>query len=61
MIGCVIVFIQEQFGLILLSGTSIPYPVVFDLENFITVIGWLLIVGVGGSFLSSFALKKIKQ
>ena len=60
-IGCVIVFIQEQFGLILLSGTSIPYPVVFDLENFITVIGWLLIVGVGGSFLSSFALKKIKQ
>ena len=60
-LGCIIVFIQEQFGLILLSGTSLPYPVVFDLNNFITVIGLLLTVGAGGSFLSSLALKKIKQ
>ena len=60
-LGCIIVFIQEVFGLILLSGTSIPYPVVFDLNNFIIVIGWLLIVGLGGSFLSSLALKKIKE
>lgn len=60
-LGCIIVFIQEVFGLILLSGTSIPYPVVFDLNNFMIVIGWLLIVGLGGSFLSSLALKKIKQ
>ena len=60
-LGCVIVFVQEQFGLILLSGTNLPYPVVFDLNNFVTVIGWLLFVGVGGSFLSSLALKKIKQ
>lgn len=59
-LGCIIVFIQEVFGLILLSGTSIPYPVVFDLNNFMIVIGWLLIVGLGGSFLSSLALKKIK-
>ena len=60
-LGCVIVFVQEQFGLILLSGTNLPYPVVFDLNNFVTVIGWLLIVGLGGSLLSSLALKKIKQ
>lgn len=60
-LGCIIVFIQEQFGLILLSGTSLPYPVVFDLNNFVAVIVWLLVVGVGGSFLSSLALKKIKQ
>ena len=60
-LGCIIVFIQEVFGLILLSGTSIPYPVIFDLNNFMIVIGWLLIVGLGGSFLSSLALKKIKQ
>ena len=60
-LGCVIVFVQEQFGLILLSGTNLPYPVVFDLNNFVTVMGWLLIVGVVGSFLSSLALKKIKQ
>lgn len=60
-LGCVIVFIQEQLGLILLSGTSLPYPVVFDINNFVTVVGWLLVVGVGGSFLSSLALKKIKQ
>ena len=60
-LGCIIVFIQEVFDLILLSGTSIPYPVVFDLNNFIIVIGWLLIVGLGGSFLSSLALKKIKE
>ena len=59
-LGCIIVFIQEVFDLILLSGTSIPYPVVFDLNNFMIVIGWLLIVGLGGSFLSSLALKKIK-
>lgn len=59
-IGCVIVYVQQKFELIYLSGTSIPYPVVFDFSNFLTVIGWVLIVGLGGSFLSSLALKKIK-
>ena len=59
-LGCLIVFLQEQFNLILLSGTSIPYPVTFDFNNFLIVIGWLLVVGAGGSFVSSIALKKIK-
>jgi len=59
-LGCVIVFLQEMFGVILLSGTSIPYPVVFDLNNFVIVIGWLFFVGLSGSYLSSLALKKIK-
>ena len=57
-LGCLIVFLQEQFNLILLSGTSIPYPVTFDFNNFLIVIGWLLVVGAGGSFVSSIALKK---
>jgi lipoprotein-releasing system permease protein len=59
-LGCLIVFLQEQFNLILLSGTSIPYPVTFDFNNFLIVIGWLLVVGAGGSFVSSIALKEIK-
>ena len=59
-IGCVIVYVQQKFELIYLSGTSIPYPVVFDFSNFLTVIGWVLNVGLGGSFLSSLALIKFK-
>jgi hypothetical protein len=59
-LGCLIVFIQEQFGIVSLSGTSIPYPVVFDISNFGIVIGWLLLVGTGGALLSLLALKKVK-
>ncbi len=58
--GCLIVFLQEQFGIISLSGTSIPYPVVFDINNFGIVIGWMVLVGTGGALLSLLALKKIK-
>ena len=59
-IGCLIVFLQENFGYILLSGTAIPYPVAFDAYNFITVVGWLFVVGLCGSLFSLIALKKIK-
>jgi len=59
-LGCLIVFIQEQFGIIFLSGTSIPYPVVFDISNFGIVIGWMVLVGTGGALLSLLALKKVK-
>ena len=60
LLGCLIVFIQERFGIISLSGTSIPYPVVFDITNFGIVIGWMVLVGTGGALLSLLALKKIK-
>jgi lipoprotein-releasing system permease protein len=60
-LGCLIVFLQQSFGIILLTGTSIPYPVAFEFNNFLVVSTWLLAVGAGGSFLSSLALKKIKQ
>ena len=60
LLGCAIVFIQEQFGVISLKGTSIPYPVVFDVSNFVVVVGWMALVGAGGAFLSLLALKKIK-
>ena len=59
-LGCFVVYVQEACGLILLSGTSIPYPVTFDPVNFILVVGWLLFVGAAGSYLASLATKKIK-
>ena len=59
-LGCLIVFVQERFGIVSLSGTSIPYPVVFDISNFGIVIGWMALVGTGGALLSLLALKKVK-
>lgn len=59
-LGCFVVYVQEAFDLILLSGTSIPYPVSFDSTNFFLVVGWLLFVGAAGSYLASLATKKIK-
>ena len=60
LLGCLIVYLQEQFGILSLSGTSIPYPVVFDINNFGVVVGWMVLVGTGGALLSLLALKKIK-
>ena len=59
-LGCGVVYVQEGFGLIRLAGTSIPYPVSFDLKNFFLVTGWLLIVALVGSYLAALAAKKIK-
>ena len=59
-LGCGVVYVQEEFGLIRLAGTSIPYPVSFDLKNFFLVAGWLLIVALAGSYLAALAAKKIK-
>ena len=59
-LGCGVVYVQEEFGLIRLAGTSIPYPVSFDLKNFFLVTGWLLIVALAGSYLAALAAKKIK-
>ena len=59
-LGSGVVYFQEGFGLIRLAGTSIPYPVSFDLKNFFLVAGWLLIVALVGSYLAALAAKKIK-
>ena len=59
-LGCVAVSLQEAYGLISLAGTSIPYPVSFDSNNFMLVTGWVLFVGAAGSYLASLASKKIK-
>lgn len=59
-LGCVVVSLQEAYGLISLAGTSIPYPVSFDPNNFMLVTSWLLFVGAAGSYLASLASKKIK-
>jgi len=58
-LGCLIVFLQESYGFVLLSGTSIPYPVSFESQNFFVVILWLVLVSVIGSYLASLASKKI--
>ena len=59
-LGCGVVYIQEVFGFIRLVGTDIPYPVSFDSKNFVLVMGWLLFVGITGSYLAALASKKIK-
>lgn len=58
-LGCLIVFLQESYGFVLLSGTSIPYPVSFESQNFFLVILWLVLISVIGSYLASLASKKI--
>ena len=60
LIGCLIVFLQEKFSLIYLTGTSIPYPVIFDYKNFFIVSFWIFVVGCFGSFISSKSVNKIK-
>ena len=59
-LGCGVVYIQEVFGFIRLVGTDIPYPVSFYSKNFVLVMGWLLFVGITGSYLAALASKKIK-
>jgi lipoprotein-releasing system permease protein len=60
LIGCLIIFLQEKLSLIYLSGTSIPYPVIFDYKNFLIVSFWVLVVGYFGSLISSKSVNKIK-
>ena len=60
LIGCLIIFLQEKLSLIYLSGTSIPYHVIFDYKNFLIVSFWVLVVGYFGSLISSKSVNKIK-
>ena len=46
LIGALLVFIQNYFPLLYVPGTSLPYPVLFELKNFLIVLFTILILGV---------------
>ena len=45
LIGALLVFIQGYFPLLYVPGTSLPYPVLFELNNFLIVLFTILILG----------------
>ena len=46
LVGALLVFIQGYFPLLYVPGTSLPYPVLFELKNFLIVLFTILILGV---------------
>ena len=46
LVGALLVFIQNYFPLLYVPGTSLPYPVLFELKNFLIVLFTILILGV---------------
>ena len=45
LVGALLVFIQNYFPLLYVPGTSLPYPVLFELNNFLIVLFTILILG----------------
>ena len=45
LVGALLVFIQGYFPLLYVPGTSLPYPVLFELNNFLIVLFTILILG----------------
>ena len=43
--GVLLVLIQDYFPLLYVPGTSLPYPVLFELKNFLVVLFTILILG----------------
>ena len=60
LIGFIIVFFQQNYSVLYLSGTSIPYPVTIELKNFFLVAFWTITIGTISAYLSLLSLKKIK-
>ena len=58
--GLFFVWLQKTYSLITLSGTSIPYPVGFELSNILTVFLFLTIICGAGSYLASKRSLKVK-
>jgi ABC-type lipoprotein release transport system permease subunit len=58
--GLFFVWLQKTYSLITLSGTSIPYPVGFELSNVLTVFLFLTIICGAGSYLASKRSLKVK-
>jgi len=59
-LGVVFVWAQKTFSLITLSGTTIAYPVSFEVSNILTVFLFLLTICGVGSYIASKRSLKIK-
>jgi lipoprotein-releasing system permease protein len=56
-LGLLIVFIQNQFHVIMITET-LPYPVKIELENFIIVFATIMILGLIASYIASSRVSK---
>ena len=56
-LGVIIVIIQQQFQLIMITD-SLAYPVVFDLLNIMIVFGTIVILGFIASLIASSRVTK---
>ena len=53
-----IIFFQNSYSLILVPGTSIPYPISFTVSNVFIVLTTIITLGVVTSFWSTISLKE---
>ena len=60
-IGVLIVILQDHFPFIYVPGTSLAYPVLFELKNIAIVLGTLLILGtISTAWATRGLVKKVK-
>ena len=60
-IGILIVILQDHFPFIYVPGTSLAYPVLFELKNVAVVLGTLLILGtISTAWATRGLVKKVK-
>jgi lipoprotein-releasing system permease protein len=57
LIGIVIVFIQQQFQLIMITPT-LPYPVIFTFQNVLVVFSIIIFLGISASWIASSSMNK---
>lgn len=57
-IGSVLVFVQQMFPFLYVPGTSLPYPVKFELTNFFTVVITLVVLGAITSYWATRKMDK---
>ena len=61
LLGIVLVLIQSAFPFIYVPGTSLSYPVLFEFENVVIVLGTLMLLGTLSTAWATQGLtKKIK-
>ena len=58
--GFCFVYLQKMFSFVKLAGTEIPYPVSLELSNAFSVIAFLLVVCILGSYLASRTSQQVK-
>ena len=57
LLGIIIVVIQQQFGLVMVSET-LPYPVVFEVKNVLIVLSTIYLFGILASWIASSTVSK---